>query len=104
MAQILINTAAAVTTTCPEFSVLRGFSNFPTLIASGFGVGDDEYAQLQINQNGTWVNVALSGVMVRLSATQTVMPIDITGRYRLTKPLTAGVVVITFGGDVETSV
>jgi hypothetical protein len=101
-AKVLINTAAEKTT--ETFSVLRGFTSYPTLIASGFGVGDDEYAQLQISQNGTWVDVWMSGTAVRLSATQTVVPVDVTSSaYRLYKPATAGVVVVTFGGDLETN-
>lgn len=101
MSQTLINTADEYTS--EAFQVLRGSQNAPTLICTGLGV--DETADIEVKQGALWTKVYMSGVQVQFQyQSQNIIPLDVTSVFRVYKPATAGVVIITLHGDTENSI
>jgi len=90
MSQVLINSDEAVNSN--SFSVLRP-NVCPSVVVSG--LTGAEKITLQVNQNGTWVDVYVNGNIVQLSTTNNMIPIDLTGNYRLTKGITTSTVIAT---------
>ncbi len=87
----------APTTTAQNVEVV-GYSGSaglrpPTIIVDGLAGAEEVALQMQTG-SGSWAALVKEGEAVVFSVDQNIWQLDLTGRYRLVKPSTAGAVSI----------